>query len=104
MKDPRPPWVEAVTVGYVAAGVLLFSTPALADTAAEAVDSHSVKYPFKQALKEEKEGGGEAAFLARMDTHASSVTSELQPPQPPQGVSLKQVGFAGLLCKLSGWP
>ena len=45
----------AVTVGYVAASVPLLSTPALADTVAEVVDTHAVNFLLKQALKERKQ-------------------------------------------------
>ena len=54
LKDLGPPWVEAVTVGHEAASRPLFSTLALADTAAEVLDSRAVNFLFKQALKERK--------------------------------------------------
>ena len=55
LKDPGPPWVEAVTVSYVPAGVLLLSTPALADTAADIVDTRTVAFLLSLALKVKKE-------------------------------------------------
>ena len=38
LQDPGPPLVEAVTVGYVAAGVPLLGAPSLADSSAEVID------------------------------------------------------------------
>ena len=55
LKVPGPPWVEAGTVGYVAARVPLLSTQVLADTAAEVVDSRTVTFLLELALKEKKE-------------------------------------------------
>ena len=48
------PQVGAVTVSYVAAQVPLLSTTMLADTAAEAVDSRTVKYFLQDSLKKKK--------------------------------------------------
>ena len=51
----EPQW-EAVTAGYVAAQMPLFSSPMLADTAAESVDARTVKYLHKAALRRGRSG------------------------------------------------
>ena len=45
LKDPGPPWVEAVRVGYVAAPLPSLAMPLLAGAAGEGVDSSSLLPP-----------------------------------------------------------
>ena len=55
--DHKPPWVDAVTVGYVAGGAPLMGVPSLADSSAEAIDGRTLRFLLKQNLarKEEEE-------------------------------------------------
>ena len=50
LQDPGPPWVEAVTVGYVAAGVPLLGAPSLADSSAEVIDGSTLSFLLQRAL------------------------------------------------------
>ena len=48
LQDPGPPWVEAVTVGYVAAGAPSFVVATVA--AHDELDTASVQYLLQQSL------------------------------------------------------
>ena len=52
--DPGPPWVEAVTAGYVDAGVPLLGAPSLADSSAEAIDGSTLSFLLQRALDEKR--------------------------------------------------
>ena len=56
LKDPGPPWVEAITVGYVAAGAPLPAVPTLGGN--DGVEGTTASNLLKVALKEEKGGRG----------------------------------------------
>ena len=58
--DPGPPWVEAVAVGYAAAGVPLLGAPLLADSSAEAIDGSTLSLLLQRALGGGGCGGGGA--------------------------------------------
>ena len=53
LKDPEPPWVEAVTVGYEAAGAPLLEVPTLRGD--DGVDGTTVSWLLKVALKKKEE-------------------------------------------------
>ena len=55
LSDPGPPWVEAVTVGYVAAGVPFLGAPSLAAHSAEAIDGRTLRHLLKLNLKLKEE-------------------------------------------------
>ena len=68
--DPGPPWVEAVAVGYAAAGVPLLGAPLLADSSAEAIDGSTLSLLLQRALevkRKEEEEAAEAAELAELE-------------------------------------
>ena len=52
LKDPRPPWVEAFTVGYVAAGAPLPVVPTLRGD--DGVDGTTISFLLKVALQVKK--------------------------------------------------
>ena len=69
LQDPGPPLVEAVTVGYVAAGVPLLSAPSLADSSAEVIDGSTLSFLLQRALevKRKEEEAVEAAELVELE-------------------------------------
>ena len=70
LQDPRPPLVEAVTVGYVAAGVPLLGAPSLADSSAEVIDGSTLSFLLQRALevkRKEEEEAVEAAELVELE-------------------------------------
>ena len=70
LQDPGPPLVEAVTVGYVAAGVPLLGAPSLADSSAEVIDGSTLSFLLQRALevkRKEEEEAVEAAQLVELE-------------------------------------
>ena len=59
LKDSGPPWVEAVTVGYVAASVPLLGVPHLQGD--DSVDGRTVRLSLALRKEEEKEAKEEAS-------------------------------------------
>ena len=83
--DPRPSWVEAVTVGYVAAGVPLLGAPSLADSSAKAIDGSTLSFLLQHVLdvKRKEEEAEEAAVLAELVEQVATAEEEIDQLQRP---------------------
>ena len=80
LQDPGPPLVEAVTVGYVAAGVPLLGAPSLADSSAEVIDGSTLSFLLQRALevkRKEEEEVVEAAELVELEEKLAAAEERL---------------------------
>ena len=80
LQDPGPPLVEAVTVGYVAAGVPLLGAPSLADSSAEVIDGSTLSFLLQRALevkRKEEEEAVESAELVELEEKLAAAEGRL---------------------------
>ena len=76
--DRGLPLVEAVTVGYVAAGVPLLDAPSLAHSSAEVIDGSTLSFLLQRALEvKRKEEEEEAADLVELEEKLAAAEERL---------------------------
>ena len=75
LQDPGPPWVEAVTVGYVAAGA---ASPVVAPVAHDELDTASVQYLLQQSLLARVEEEEEAREQEEDKRQEEAVVTRMQ--------------------------